>query len=99
MLSNAYFLENFRFDTAENEPATNLQNFRKMHFSKMRRRRARERAARGGGGCATDAPGRPGAPPTDISTHRGKGFNKDFHIVLIDEDYLFLNEKKHETRF
>ena len=29
-------LAKFRFDTAENEPAKNLQNFRKMHFSKMR---------------------------------------------------------------
>ena len=27
MLSNAYFLAKIRFDTAENEPATNLQNF------------------------------------------------------------------------
>ena len=27
MLSNAYFLANFRFDTAANEPAKNLQNF------------------------------------------------------------------------
>ena len=35
MLSNAYFLAKFRFDTAENEPAKKLQNFRKMHFSKM----------------------------------------------------------------
>ena len=26
MLSNAYFLANIRFDTAENEPALNLQN-------------------------------------------------------------------------
>ena len=34
MLSNAYFLAKFRFDTAENEPAKKLQNFRKMHFSK-----------------------------------------------------------------
>ena len=29
MLSNAYFLVKFRFDTAENEPAKNLQNFAK----------------------------------------------------------------------
>ena len=29
MLSNAYFLAKFRFDTAENEPAKNLQNFAK----------------------------------------------------------------------
>ena len=35
MLSNAYFLAKFRFDTAENEPAKNLQNFRKMYFRKM----------------------------------------------------------------
>ena len=27
MLSNAYFLAKFRFDTAENKPAKNLQNF------------------------------------------------------------------------
>ena len=27
MLSNAYFLAKFRFDTVENEPAKNLQNF------------------------------------------------------------------------
>jgi len=32
MLSNAYFLAKFRFDTAENEPAKNLQNFRKCLF-------------------------------------------------------------------
>ena len=36
MLSNAYFLAKFRFDTAENEPAKNLQNFRKMHFRSTR---------------------------------------------------------------
>ena len=35
MLSNAYFLAKIRFDTAENEPAKNLQNFRKMHVRKM----------------------------------------------------------------
>ena len=29
MLSNAYLLAKFRFDTAENEPAKNLQNFAK----------------------------------------------------------------------
>ena len=27
MLSNAYFLTKFRYDTAENEPAKNLQKF------------------------------------------------------------------------
>ena len=30
MLSNAYFLAKFRFDTAENEPARNLQKFAKF---------------------------------------------------------------------
>ena len=30
MLSNAYFLAKFRFDTAENEPAKNLQKFAKI---------------------------------------------------------------------
>ena len=30
MLSNAYFLAKFRFDTAENKPAKNLQNFAKF---------------------------------------------------------------------
>ena len=34
MLSNAYFLAKFRFDTAENEPAKKLQNFRKCIFEK-----------------------------------------------------------------
>ena len=32
MLSNAYFLANFRFDSAENEPAKNLQN---LHFFQL----------------------------------------------------------------
>ena len=30
MLSNAYFLAKFRFDTAKNEPSKNLQNFAKF---------------------------------------------------------------------
>ena len=47
MLSNAYFLAKFRFDTAENEPAKNLQNFAKFaNFADpnpycVRKRRAR----------------------------------------------------------
>ena len=46
MLSNAYFLAKFRFDTAENEPAKNLQNFRKMHSRKMHFRKMHFRKAR-----------------------------------------------------
>ena len=39
MLSNAYFLAKFRFDTAENEPAKNLQIFFKIcQFSRPRAR-------------------------------------------------------------
>ena len=33
MLSNAYFLAKIRFDTAENEPAKNLQNFKFAEFA------------------------------------------------------------------
>ena len=33
MLSNAHFLANFRFDTAENEPAKNLKNCVKMFLN------------------------------------------------------------------
>ena len=32
MLSNAYFLAKIRFDTAENEPAKNLQKISKIWF-------------------------------------------------------------------
>ena len=35
MLSNAYFLAKFRFDTAENEPAKNLQKL--ANFANCRR--------------------------------------------------------------
>ena len=48
MLSNAYFLAKFRFDTAENEPAENLQNFAK--FCKLI-------GSLLGGGRAAGAPG------------------------------------------
>ena len=34
MLSNAYFLAKFRFDTAENEPAKKFAKFSKNAFSK-----------------------------------------------------------------
>ena len=33
MLSNAYFLAKFRFDTAENEPAKNLQKLKFANFA------------------------------------------------------------------
>ena len=67
MLSNAYFLAKFRFDTAENEPAKNLQNFRKMHLSK--------KAARGPGQPQAAARGRAGAAhrPRRARLRRGDG--------------------------
>ena len=45
MLSNKYFLAKFRFDTAENEPAKNLHNFRKMQVAQLREKFADEVAA------------------------------------------------------
>ena len=35
MLSNAYFLATFRFGTAENKPAKNLQNFASLNLSRL----------------------------------------------------------------
>ena len=32
MLSNAYFIANFRFDTAENEPVKNLQKLKNLQI-------------------------------------------------------------------
>ena len=72
MLSNAYFLAKFRFDTAENEPAKNLQKFANFPNFRLnlgagagrRRARGRLRRPRGlgpgprrhGGGAARGAP-------------------------------------------
>ena len=55
MLSNAYFVAKFRFDTAENEPVKNLQNLAKKVASEVAvastetGEGSSERAARGGG--------------------------------------------------
>ena len=47
MLSNAYFLRKFRFDTAENEPAKNLQNFANPNlYHRFRRGHLRQRPER-----------------------------------------------------
>ena len=52
MLSNAYFLAKFRFDTAENEPAKNLQkqiaNFATSATPRCLVRSEKERARRAG---------------------------------------------------
>ena len=59
MLSNAYFLAKFRFGTAENEPAKNLQIFRKMHFF--------VRPGKKPAGDALAAPASPGSPASSVS--------------------------------
>ena len=46
MLSNAYFLAKFRFDTAENEPAKNLQKIEKFaNFANFANPKVRARHA------------------------------------------------------
>ena len=59
MLSNAYFLAKFRFDTAENEPAKNLQNF--ANFPNFAPGAARRSAAGGAAGPPLDRTGARGA--------------------------------------
>ena len=46
MLSNAYFLAKFRFDTAENEPAKNLQNFANFGRRRLKKRSEKTENAR-----------------------------------------------------
>ena len=51
MLSNAYFLAKFRFDTAENEPAKNLLNFADFpNFANPNPNSSSVRATRGASG-------------------------------------------------
>ena len=52
MLSNAYFLANIGFDTAENEPAENLQNLNLLIFPISGDAGTLPRAARVRGGLA-----------------------------------------------
>ena len=59
MLSNAYFLANFRFDTAENGPAKNLLNF--ANFPNFQVLRSAQHLA--GDGPHPGRPGRVAAVP------------------------------------
>ena len=72
MLSNAYFLAKFRFDTAENEPAKNLQKFAKFaNFADPNQgSRARGRFRRAGGERCGRGGARGGARGGE-SDHRG----------------------------
>ena len=75
MLSNAYFLAKFRFDTAENEPAKNLQKFANFASATQLGRR---RIVRGRGpdcnarhGAQPGHAGRePGPPAESRKAHR-----------------------------
>ena len=49
MLSNAYFLAKFRFDTAENEPAKNLQDFLQVLPKNFLKKRKKEKKVYGAG--------------------------------------------------
>ena len=83
MLSNAYFLAKFRFDTAENEPAKNLQNLRKFKIcqifanllltSAVPRLRARGRRRRGARGGARAVPEPRGAGPAGEQGRAARG--------------------------
>ena len=57
MLSNAYFLAKFRVDTAENEPAKNLQNLQTFCSTTKSRQAPRER----------DGPERRDRRPAEVS--------------------------------
>ena len=70
MLSNAYFLAKFRFDTAENEPAKNLQNFRKMHFEVAHGLQPRDP---GGGAGPGQRQGGRGREPLRRARRRARG--------------------------
>ena len=84
MLSNAYFLANFRFDTAENEPAKNLQNFRKMHFSRKHFRKMHFRRRRPNIGALLQGPGR---RPRDGGRH-GAGRQGAAGAARLRRDHL-----------
>ena len=79
--SNAYFLAKFRFDTAENEPAKNLQNFANFpNFAKQanpRRRRWTSRRSLGAacrrGSASAAAKSRAGAATTASAAARKTG--------------------------
>ena len=63
MLSNACFLAKFRFDTAENEPGKNLQNFAHLTLSPHAVQAKTEEAAAGESPEAAAAAGDESAAP------------------------------------
>ena len=65
MLSNAYFLAKFRFDTAENEPAKNLQSLKKSEKTLILLDRRIRSGAPAHGRRAAAAPGHLGCVPEE----------------------------------
>ena len=85
MLSNAYFLAKFRFDTAENEPAKNLQNF--ANPNPHRRGPPRGRGLLGPGQAAAEGPagGAGGGPPCGCASPLKSTFSpKRFRLGSYD---------------
>ena len=75
MLSNAYFLAKFRFDTAENEPAKNLQNL--LIFP----------IGRGEASAATEAT----APLESTSRREIALFSQDYQVCSIRDNQKTLH--------
>ena len=72
MLTNAYFLAKFRFGTAENEPAKNLQNLQKIAKFPRHRALGRRGPERQRGDPRRDQRARGLATPGE--PHRGQGW-------------------------
>ena len=79
MLSNAYFLANFRFDTAENEPSKNLQKKITKFANLLTSKKADEKSA---GSAASRArafvgPGREARQEENQEEKRAQGVGKN----------------------
>ena len=85
MLSNAYFLAKFRFDTAENEPAKNLQTFAKHNLQILLQSACSDRGPPGDAGASTAGAGRvPFSPVSRISARN------DATLFCVCRELLFV---------
>ena len=91
MLSNAYFLARFRFDTAENEPAKNLQKIANFPNFADPAETAETPTRRAGGGrrrpCGTRAAG--AAPRGAAREAGGSVVPRSGLFKVFDEDAFF----------
>ena len=85
MLSNAYFLAKFRFDTTENEPAKKLQNFANFPNFANPIHRSKLNAGRGGRRGRRARPGDRGRGCGPCAARRGRarrrGRRRDCRVV------------------